>query len=107
MKFNKDVIMFNIKNVNVIGNFENGGLIGLIEEGKKLCEKIEAGVISEEQAIKENKELFLAMKEMQYFETNDGKQVLFSTYLHVTQRCNFNCLYGTHSLQLTASKRAY
>lgn len=52
MKFNKNVVKFNIKNVNAIGNFENGGLIGLTKAGKELCEKIEMGVISEEEAMK-------------------------------------------------------
>lgn len=69
MKFSKSVIKFNIKNISVIGNFENGGLIGLTEDGRRLCEKIDTGEISEEQAMNENKELFLAMKEMNFFET--------------------------------------
>ncbi|MBO6154644.1 MAG: radical SAM protein [Lachnospiraceae bacterium] len=103
MKFSKSVVKFNIKNISVIGNFENGGLIGLTEDGRRLCEKIDTEAISEEQAMNENKELFLAMKEMNFFETNEEKHRLFSTYLHVTQRCNLNCL-GCYSYDCNRNK---
>lgn len=103
MKFNKNVVRFNIKTVNVIGNFENGGLIGLTDEGEKLCKKIERGEISEEEAQKENKELFMAMKELNFFEDDEETSGLFSTYLHVTQRCNLSCL-GCYSYDCNRNK---
>ena len=99
MRFNREIIIFNINEIPVIGNFDNGSLIGLTQNGLNFCKQIQLNGIDEEKVPEENRELFMALKESNFFEDDRQENNLhtMSAYLHITQRCNLHCV-GCYSL---------
>lgn len=98
MKFSKDVRLFNINTIPVIGNFENGSLIGLTTEGYEFCKRIQIDGIEKQLVPKDMLELFNALFEGHFFEGSKTEEDhTMSAYLHITQRCNLHCV-GCYSL---------
>jgi len=86
--------LFKIGKFDVVGNFENGAIIGLSSEGLELVEKIiqkekiDINLLSEEL-----KYLFETLKVQGFLDDKADKRELpiKATYFHLTQRCNLNC----------------
>lgn len=96
MVFHKEMVLFYINSVPVIGNFATGSLIGLTESGKAFCDMIIENGIEADNVEPENLELFQALCRGGFFEEFSTKNY-FSAYLHVTQHCNLHCV-GCYSL---------
>lgn len=86
------MVRFNIEDIEMIGNTNNGSIIGLSDKGNQLVEKIEEGKeIKLELLSDEEKNLYNALCEQQYFEKNK-KEKLHIAYFHVNNDCNLHCL---------------
>lgn len=90
LRLNKDVKLFQIDGISILGNFQNGAVIGLDEEG---IDYITSGITNNEYDTKitANQELMEALFELDYYNDN-VKNELDAAYLHVTDRCNLHCL---------------
>lgn len=97
MRFSDNVIQFKIGNIDAIGNLNNGSIIGLDESGKALCNLLSSNNLSENELRLSDKELYDGLYEGQFFEDSNYNDKLSSAYLHVTQKCNLNCI-GCYSL---------
>lgn len=99
MRFSKDAILFDINGIPVIGNFENGSLIGLTPEGLEFCKNIQMNGIDAPLVSENNQELFTALVDGRFFENakDEKPEHTMSAYLHLTQRCNLHCV-GCYSL---------
>lgn len=67
MNFSKDVCLFNINSIPVIGNFENGGLIGLTTEDYEFGKRIQIDGIEKQFVPKDMLELFNALFKGHFF----------------------------------------
>lgn len=92
MLFNRHVVMFDFGKVPVIGNLENGYVIGLTSEGAALCSDIANGAAALEEARARDAELFDCLLSNNFFSESTENHRLMSAYLHITQRCNLNCV---------------
>ena len=99
MKISKNAVLFDIEAIPVIGNFDNGSLIGLTPEGAAFCRQIMAGGIDEAAVPSCHRELFEALKSSHYLDDPSlpKPQHTMSAYVHLTQRCNLHCV-GCYSL---------
>lgn len=95
-------ILFNIEGVDIVGNYRNGSMIGLTEEGSCIIKRIlKNESLNSEELSEENIELLKAL--LEYDIMHDGltevvdKPEITSAYLHITNRCNLNCI-GCYSL---------
>ena len=82
--------LFNIKGVNIIGNGENGAIIGLDDAGIDFVNRMKAGLIEEDTLNNDEKQIMAALNEFGYFKKDTS--VLKNAYLHVTDRCNLSCV---------------
>ena len=99
MKISKNAVLFDIEGIPVIGNFDNGSLIGLTPEGAAFCRQIMAGGIDEAAVPPCHRELFEALKSSHYLDDSSlpKPRHTMSAYVHLTQRCNLHCV-GCYSL---------
>ena len=92
MKLNNSVRKFEINNISMIGNFNNGSIIGLDSTGIEFINELEKNPnIDINNINKEEKELLVAMQEREFF-NNEYKCELNSAYVHVTDICNLHCV---------------
>lgn len=82
--------LFNVKGVNIIGNGDNGAIIGLDDEGLNFIDKIKQGKLGECSLSEEEQQIMTALNEFGYFTRSSGN--LDTAYLHVTDRCNLSCV---------------
>lgn len=92
MKLNKSAILFSIDSIPMIGNVDTGYIIGLTSEGFELCSCMKREEISKEEICKVDHGLFDHLLKGNYFQGQFSKRVLRSAYLHITQKCNQNCV---------------
>ena len=99
MDFSKNTVLFDIDGIPVIGNFDNGSIIGLTPEGAQFCCDIRQNGISKKEVPRCHRELFAALEEAGFFADGPSveKEHVMSAYLHLTQRCNLHCV-GCYSL---------
>ncbi|HAQ5159140.1 TPA: radical SAM protein [Enterococcus faecium] len=81
---NKNVKIFNVSGINIIGNFNNGAVIGLEEDALDYLEK--GSPYNKDKAL----ELERALLELGYYDETDFR--VDSAYLHVNDRCNLHCI---------------
>lgn len=104
-------ILFNIKEVDIIGNTKTGSIVGLTDKGVLLVKKILKGepIILEELSAEDTTLLKTLIK---YDILYDGsidkvaveeKKEIDSAYLHVTDACNLHCI-GCYSENAFRSK---
>ncbi len=107
MKFSENAVLFDIEGVPVIGNFDNGSIIGLTSEGLEFCRKVRSDGVSEDEISVSQKELFDALKAAHFFEDGQSakEEHTMSAYLHLTQRCNLHCI-GCYSLDCQRNRLA-
>lgn len=93
--FQKNVVEFTIRNINMIGNADNGSIIGLSPNGVKLVEKIKTlhSLDEIETLISSSKDntLISALKEQGYFDGQTERR-MEAAYFHLNNDCNLHCL---------------
>lgn len=87
---NKDVELFQIDGISILGNFQNGAVIGLDEEGKEYILNNQAHT-EEEGKNGTIAELREALQELDFYQDRADKEI-DAAYLHVTDKCNLHCL---------------
>lgn len=88
-ELNKKVKLFEIDGINMLGNFENGAIIGLDSFGKKyICDRGNNDTCKSEL----NVEIEQALHDMGFLSTNGDSINLETAYVHVTDHCNLCCL---------------
>lgn len=83
--------IFSLGGIPAIANYKTGGLIGLTEEGLKLCEAMQEDDVELTQVPLSCKELVEHLKSGSYLDEEAKTTAKRHAYLHVTQRCNLNC----------------
>lgn len=110
MVFNKKVKTFQVDKINMIGNFQNGAIVGLNNDGKRYVEDIKKkrrGQITNDSI----QELEDALLELNFYQDRKEKTI-DAAYVHVTDNCNLHCL-GCYSFvdkrndQYDLSKEAF
>ncbi len=98
MQLAEHTVLFSIGEIPAIGNYATGGLLGLTQDGQKLCEAMHGSDISQAQVPSSCIELVSRLAAGGYLQSgsatpdptpNQKKRA----YLHVTQRCNLDCLF--------------
>lgn len=93
--FHKDVVRFSIQGIDMIGNCNNGSIIGLSSDGIQFLDKlkqfssindIEACNLSANEVL-----LFNALKSQGYFDILP-KETTEAVYFHLNNDCNLHCL---------------
>lgn len=87
-KLHDKTYLFNVKGVNIIGNAQNGAIIGLDKSGLEFIHDIGQNKPSTISLLQQE-QLMNALKQYGYFEKQEKS--LKNTYLHVTDRCNLSC----------------
>ena len=107
MKFTKSTVLFDIGGVSVIGNFDNGSIIGLTAEAEAFCRKIMAEGVEPSEVPECHAELFGALMAGHFFDDPScpAPEHTMSAYLHLTQRCNLHCV-GCYSLDCGRNRLA-
>ncbi len=96
MKLCSSASLFDFAGIPIIGNLSSGFVIGLTATGHELCQKLAASDIPESEIQAADHNLFTCLLEGGFFTESTPPQ-LQAAYLHVTQRCNMNCV-GCYSL---------
>jgi radical SAM additional 4Fe4S-binding domain len=91
MKFGPHIKLFEFADIPMIGNADTGDVIGLSVKGLDLCQRIEDGRTSIDEAAREQPDLFEHL-EMGGFLAEPYPRSLEAAYLHITQRCNLHCI---------------
>lgn len=100
MKFGSSVVMFELSGIPLVGNLDNGFVIGLTPKGATLCEQLTCKDMPENEARSVDESLFNCLQKGGFFDQAPATPQLKSAYLHVTQRCNLQCA-GCYSLDST------
>ncbi|WP_250673394.1 radical SAM protein (plasmid) [Paraclostridium ghonii] len=92
ISLNSSVKQFNIEGINMIGNIQNGAIIGIDKKGLDFIEHInKKKFINEKELDLEQIGLLNALKEHSFLEENIYP-FLNSAYVHVTDNCNLHCV---------------
>lgn len=107
MKFKKSAVLFDIGGVPVIGNFDNGSIIGLTGEAAAFCRQVMAQGVEPNEVPQCHEELFAALVAGHFFDdpSQPPQPKTMSAYLHLTQRCNLHCV-GCYSLDCGRNRLA-
>lgn len=81
---NKDVEFFKINGIDIIGNFNNGAVVGLEKEALNYLQK--GSPYNKDKSL----ELEKALLELGYYDEMAFK--VHSAYIHVNDRCNLHCI---------------
>ncbi len=92
MKFGAQVVEFTYQNVPMLGNLNNGYLVGLTAEGFAVCHKMFKDDASQSEIEAVDKDLFTTLENGGYFVDQIIEPTLRSVYFHITQRCNLSCI---------------
>lgn len=97
MQFSNAVTRFSLGDVPVIGNTVTGAVVGLTEDGIKLCDALGSGCCGAD-AVSVEQTMLLEYLVRNGFVVDEGKESsaetasrLETAYLHVTNRCNMAC----------------
>lgn len=97
MRLGSHVVLFDFSGIPMVGNLDNGFTIGLTENGASLCKRLSNNDLPESEARPYDTALYDCLKENGFFNELTKTKRLKSAYIHVTQRCNLNCV-GCYSL---------
>lgn len=93
VSLNSSVKQFNVDGIDMIGNMQNGSIIGLDEKGINFINAIsKCRLVNEEDFDLDEKVLFDALKENLFLQEDLNSQSLNSAYVHVTDNCNLHCV---------------
>ena len=92
MRLSTDIVFVSLGGIPMVGNPATGGIIGLTEEGARLCRRLARGDVTPDSVPQGCHELVEHLRAGGYLEGASAPQArLESAYLHVTQRCNLSC----------------
>ncbi|MEA5020174.1 MAG: SPASM domain-containing protein [Gordonibacter sp.] len=97
MRFGDQVVAFDFAGFPMIGNLNTGYAIGLTAEGAAVCARLLQEDVAEAEIIAVDEALFQHLVRGGFFTNEVPADGVLSAYLHVTQRCNLNCV-GCYSL---------
>ena len=91
--FASSVRMFTLGTLQLIGNCNNGCVVGLTEQGAQDCASYVQGTLGAAELEQRQPELVGAFRQYGFFHDEpDACNSPQSAYLHVTDRCNMNCV---------------
>lgn len=92
------VELFSVDGIELIGNFDSGAVVGLTPQAARACRRVakQAGDVSEIAEVDEGLVSFL--KQGGFFDCKSSHDHARSAYVHVTQRCNLDCV-GCYSMR--------
>lgn len=98
MQLAEHTVLFPIGEIPAIGNYATGGFLGLTKDGQKLCEAMHDADIPQAQVPTSCTELIERLAAGGYLKSKSACSGSMPTkkkraYLHVTQRCNLDCLF--------------
>ena len=91
-KFHSNVKEFTLDSIPIIGNFRSTTIIGLDDVGVNLISKIKNETADLNNLTPKEQELFDALNDNGFFDSDDMPFTLSSLYLHVTDHCNLHCV---------------
>lgn len=93
-KLNNSIKKFKLHDIDIIGNPNRNHIIGLSDDGNVIVDSIINGLPFDKysELLNENMDLINTMIENGYFDNSQKTRTLNSAYLHVTDRCNLNCI---------------
>ena len=97
MKFGNQIVMFDFEGIPMVGNLNTGYAIGLTPEGKDMCSRLLTEDVPPADIAAVDEALFQHLGLGGFFGYKKPDDSLKSAYLHVTQRCNLQCV-GCYSL---------
>lgn len=83
----KDIKLFDVNGIHMLGNFDNGAVIGLDDEGLDYVKNIDSSLCDK----KKKEEIDNAMQEMGFLDKTNEKKI-DAAYVHVTDACNLHCV---------------
>lgn len=92
-KFHENVVDFSIRGIDMIGNLDNGFVIGLDANGKSMIEKIRRQSDGSDTALQnEIPDLSTTLEKYAFFEkTTNNRTKLKAAYIHFNSKCNLHC----------------
>lgn len=94
----KNVVMFDLAGIPIVGCMQTGRVIGLTDDGEAICKKLLTEDIAREDVEAVDPALLSHLESGGFFDGNPKRdERILSAYLHITQRCNLDCI-GCYSL---------
>lgn len=93
--FSPEVRQFSVIGLPMIAHCGNGCVIGLTDDAAKLCDAFARGACAEQDIDSAQPQLYEALRQYDFFHNAGsvtGHETFRSAYLHVTDRCNLNCV---------------
>jgi radical SAM protein with 4Fe4S-binding SPASM domain len=87
-KVHKNVEMFCVDGISMLGNFDNGALIGVDSKGEKYLKKSFPYI--EKPQDKDEEMIYGALSDLSFFK--ESPKQINAAYVHVTDRCNLHCI---------------
>ena len=88
-----DAKLWDCNGISILGNPNNGAIIGLNQEGKQYVQKLlDNGGKSSDPQSNEEEMIWEEMKRLSFLDSQKTNSKLKSAYLHVTDRCNLHCV---------------
>ena len=92
MRFRDQVVAFDFAGIPMVGNMNTGYAIGLTAEGADVCERLLREEVAETEVAAVDAALLEHLVRGGFFSDEKPADAVVSAYLHVTQRCNLNCV---------------
>ena len=97
MRFGDQAVMFDFEGIPMIGNLNTGYAIGLTAEGRDICQRLMHEDVPPAEIVAVDEALFQHLGIGGFFGYKKPDDSLKSAYVHITQRCNLQCV-GCYSL---------
>lgn len=97
MKFGNQIVMFDFEGIPMVGNLNTGYALGLTPQGEGLCRRLMSEDVPAPEIASVDEALFQHLGLGGFFGCENPGDSLKSAYVHVTQRCNLQCV-GCYSL---------
>ena len=97
LTFGPFVELFAIHGINMAGNLDTGAVVGLTPEAAQTCRRVMDGKADGAELANVDDRLFSFLQRGGFFEPQSKNGHPQSAYVHVTQRCNLNCV-GCYSM---------
>ncbi len=104
MKIVANAVEFEAFGIPIIGNLDNGYVIGLSPEGRAICHQLLLAEASKEDIVAVDERLYQHLERGRFFENTGSTRPARTAYLHVTQRCNLDCV-GCYSFDESRNKQ--
>lgn len=94
MRLSDNVTVFQAGPFSLIGNLDTGYVIGLTEDGARVCERMSHQDVAESEVAEIDDMLLAHLKAGGFIEgiSRTASEPARSAYLHVTPRCNLSCV---------------